>query len=121
MINKICYDEGQISVMRGGTWAYLLDVQDTLLAKIKPTGQEGLSIPEQSSTDLFATDAGQSKLEHPTTNVFKKLSFSVYFDDLFSVNQGPVGIKFLAVRGLQYIDQLRCNIKSKIIKQIGGL
>ena len=73
--------------MRGGTWAYLLDVQDTLLPKIKPTGQEGLTIPEQASIDLFATDAGQSKLEHPTTNVFKKLSFSVYFDNLFSVNQ----------------------------------
>ena len=71
MINKVCYDEGQISVMSGALGAYLLDVQDTLLAKIKPPGQEGLTIPEQAAIDLFATDAGQSKLEHPTTNVFK--------------------------------------------------
>jgi len=38
---------------------------------IKSTGQKGLTIPEQAAIDLFATDAGQSKLEHPTTNVFK--------------------------------------------------
>ena len=56
--------------MGGGTWAYLHDVQDALLAKIKATGQEGFTVPEQAAIDSFATDAAQSKIEHPTTNVF---------------------------------------------------
>lgn len=70
LINKVYYYEGQISVMGGGTWAYLQDVQDTLIAKIKATGQDGFTIPEQAAIDLFATNAAQSKIEHPTTNVF---------------------------------------------------
>ncbi len=56
--------------MGGGTWAYLHDVQDALIAKIKATGQKGFTITEQASIDYFATNAAQSKIEHPTTNVF---------------------------------------------------
>ncbi len=70
LINKIYYYQGQISVMGGGTWAYLHDVQDTLISKIKATGQDGFTIVEQASIDSFATDAAQSKILHPTTNVF---------------------------------------------------
>jgi hypothetical protein len=70
LINKVYYYEGQISAMGGGTWAYLHDVQDTLIAAIKTTGQEGFTIPEQAAIDSFATNAAQSKIEHPTTNVF---------------------------------------------------
>lgn len=70
LINKVSYYEGRVSVWGGGTWAYLHDVQDALIAKIKATGQEGFSITEQVAIDSFATNAAQSKLEHPTTNVF---------------------------------------------------
>jgi hypothetical protein len=70
LINKVYYYEGQISAMGGGTWAYLHDVQDTLIAAIKTTGQEGFTIPEQASIDYFATQAAQSKIDHPSTNVF---------------------------------------------------
>jgi hypothetical protein len=67
LINKVYSHEGQISVMGGGTWAYLHDVQDALIAKIKATGQEGFTITEQASINHFATNAAQSKIEHPTT------------------------------------------------------
>lgn len=70
LINKVYYYEGQISVMGGGTWAYLHDVQDALIAKIKATGQNGFTIPEQATIDSFATNSAQSKILHPTTNVF---------------------------------------------------
>ena len=70
LINKVYYYEGQISAMGGGTWAYLHDVQDTLLAKIKATGQDGFTISELASIDHFATGAAQSKIEHPSTDVF---------------------------------------------------
>jgi hypothetical protein len=70
LINKVYYYQGQISVMGGGTWSYLHDVQDTLIAKIKGTGQDGFTIAEQAAIDSFATDAAQSKIEHPSTNIF---------------------------------------------------
>ena len=47
----------------GGTWAYLHDVQDALIAKIKATGQSGFTVAEQASIDSFATHVAQSKLE----------------------------------------------------------
>ena len=56
--------------MGGGTWAYLHDIPDTLLAKIKATGQDGFTISELASIDHFATQAAQSKIEHPRTDVF---------------------------------------------------
>ncbi|WP_458743267.1 hypothetical protein [Candidatus Nitrosocosmicus sp. T] len=70
LIYKVAYYEGQISVMGGGTWAYLHDVQDTLLAKIKATDEDGFTTTELASIDYFATGAAQSKIEHPSTNVF---------------------------------------------------
>jgi hypothetical protein len=70
LINKVYYYEGQVSAMGGGTWAYLHDVQDALLAKIKATGESAFTIPEQSAIEFFATKAEQSKLEHPSSNVF---------------------------------------------------
>lgn len=70
LISKVYYFEGRVSVYGGGTWAYLHDVQDALIAKIKATGQEGFTVSEQAAIDSFATGAAQSKLEHPTTNVF---------------------------------------------------
>lgn len=70
LIMKVAYYEGQISVMGGGTWAYLHDVQDALLAKIKATGESGFTIPEQALIQSFASNAEQSKLEHPSSNVF---------------------------------------------------
>ena len=70
LINKVYYYEGQVSAMGGGTWAYLHDVQDALIAKIKETGQSGFTVPEQAAIDAFATNAEQSKLEHPSSNVF---------------------------------------------------
>lgn len=38
LINKVYFYEGQVSAIGGGTWAYLHDVQDALIAKIKETG-----------------------------------------------------------------------------------
>ncbi len=70
LIYKVAYYKGQISVMGGGTWAYLHDVQDTLLAKIKATGEDGFTASELASIDYFATQAAQSKIDHPSTNVF---------------------------------------------------
>ncbi|MGH9985757.1 MAG: hypothetical protein ACRD8W_17575 [Nitrososphaeraceae archaeon] len=70
LITKVYYFEGQVSAMGGGTWAYLHDVQDALIDKIKETGQAGFTVPEQAAIDSFATNAEQSKLEHPSTNVF---------------------------------------------------
>ena len=70
LIYKVAYFEGQISAMGGGTWAYLHDVQDTLLAKIKATGEDGFTTSELASIDHFATQAAQSKIDHPSTNVF---------------------------------------------------
>ncbi|VFJ14050.1 hypothetical protein [Candidatus Nitrosocosmicus franklandus] len=70
LINKVYYYKGQISVMGGGTWAYLHDVQDTLLAKIKATGEAGFTTSELASIDYFATTAAQDKIDHPSTNVF---------------------------------------------------
>jgi len=70
LINKVYYYGGRVSAWGGGTWAYLHDVQDALLAKIKATGQSGFTIPEQAAIESFATNAEQSKLEHPSSNVF---------------------------------------------------
>jgi hypothetical protein len=70
LINKVYFYEGQVSAMGGGTWAYLHDVQDALIAKIKETGQSGFTVPEQAAIDMFATNAEQSKQEHPSSNVF---------------------------------------------------
>lgn len=70
LINKVYYYKGQISVMGGGTWAYLHDVQDTLLAKIKGTGEAGFTTSELASIDYFATRAAQDKIDHPSSNVF---------------------------------------------------
>lgn len=70
LINKVYFYEGQVSAMGGGTWAYLHDVQDALITKIKETGQSGFTMPEQAAIYVFATNAEQSKLEHPSTNGF---------------------------------------------------
>ena len=70
LINKVYYYEGQISAMGGGTWAYLHEVQDALIAKIKATGQSGFTVAEQASIGSFASDATKSKQEHPSSNVF---------------------------------------------------
>ena len=56
--------------MGGCTRAYLHDVQDALIAKIKETGQAGFTVPEQAAIDMFATNAEQSKIEHPSSKVF---------------------------------------------------
>ncbi len=71
LINKVYYYEGRVSAWGGGTWAYLQDVQDALLAKIKETGQDGFTVSELVSIDSFATNAAQSKIDHPTTNIFE--------------------------------------------------
>jgi hypothetical protein len=70
LISKVEFFGGEVSVVGGGTWAYLHEVQDALLAKIKDTGQTGFTVAEQAAIDAFATDVTQSKLEHPSTNVF---------------------------------------------------
>lgn len=70
LINKVYFYEGQVSAMGGGTWVYLHDVQDALITKIKETGQSGFTMPEQAAIYVFATNAEQSKLEHPSTNGF---------------------------------------------------
>jgi len=61
LINKVAYYEGRVSAYGGGTWAYLHDVQDALISKIKETGQSGFTVPEQAAIDAFATNAEQSK------------------------------------------------------------
>lgn len=70
LINKVYYYEGRVSAWGGGTWVYLHDVQETLLSKIKSTGQDGFTVPEQAAIESFATNAAQSKIDHPTVNVF---------------------------------------------------
>ena len=70
MINKVYYYEGEVSAVGGGTWAFLHDVQDTLLAKIKATGQSGFTAAELAAIDSFGNDAATSKQEHPSSNVF---------------------------------------------------
>jgi hypothetical protein len=70
LINKVLFYEGEISAMGGGTWAYLHQVQDALIAKIKATGQSGFTVPEQAAIDSFASNAAKSKQEHPSSNVF---------------------------------------------------
>ncbi|KAA2282954.1 hypothetical protein [Candidatus Nitrosocosmicus sp. SS] len=70
LISKVYYYEGRVTAWGGGTWAYLHDVQDALIAKIKATGQEGFTVSEQASINSFATHASQSKIDHPITNVF---------------------------------------------------
>jgi hypothetical protein len=70
LIQKVAFFEDEVSVIGGGTWGYLHDVQDALLAKIKETGQTGFTVAEQAAIDSFATDVSQSKLENPSTNVF---------------------------------------------------
>ncbi|MGD9532903.1 MAG: hypothetical protein AB7V56_03930 [Candidatus Nitrosocosmicus sp.] len=71
LISKVYYYEGRVTAWDGGTWAYLHDVQDALIAKINATGQEGFTMSEQISIDSFATHATQSKIDHPTANVFE--------------------------------------------------
>jgi PsbP-like protein len=70
LINKVYFYKGEISAMGGGTWAYLHDVQDALLAKIKATGKSGFTVPELAAIDSFASDVATSKQEHPSSNVF---------------------------------------------------
>lgn len=70
LINKVYFFKGQVSAMGGGTWAYLHDVQDALIAKIKATGQSGFTVAEQASIDYFASEAAKDKLEHLSSNVF---------------------------------------------------
>ncbi len=42
LVNKVSYYRGTNFAMGGGTWAYLHNVQDTLLAKIKATDKMAL-------------------------------------------------------------------------------
>lgn len=70
LINKVYFYGGEISAMGGGTWAYLHDVQDALLAKIKATGKSGFTEPELVSIDSFASNVVKSKQEHPSFNAF---------------------------------------------------
>jgi hypothetical protein len=70
LINKVYFYGGEVSAVGGGTWAYLHDVQDTLLAKIKATGQSGFTAAELAAIDSFGNDVATSKQEHPSSNVF---------------------------------------------------
>jgi len=70
LINKVYYYEGEVSAVGGGTWTFLHDVQDTLLAKIKATGQSGFTAAELAAIDSFGNDVATSKQEHPSSNVF---------------------------------------------------
>jgi hypothetical protein len=70
LINKVYGYEGSVSAMGGGTWTYLHEVQDALLAKIKATGQSGFTVAELAAIDFFANGVTQSKQEHPSSNVF---------------------------------------------------
>ena len=47
-----------------------MQVVTALITKIKETGQSGFTVPEQAAINVFATNAEQSKLEHPSTSVF---------------------------------------------------
>jgi predicted HAD superfamily Cof-like phosphohydrolase len=69
LINKVYFYEGQVLGIGGGTWTYLHEVQDALLAKIKATGQSGFTVPEQAAIDSFANSVTQSKQEHPSSDV----------------------------------------------------
>jgi hypothetical protein len=64
------YLQTKVALTGGGTWGYLHDVQDALIAKVKATGQSGFTEAEQAAIDSFATDAAISKQEHPSANIF---------------------------------------------------